>query len=277
MTPPDTIRSLREVSLADIQQVGGKAAGLGEISKAGCEVPPGFVVPRQYYERWLDRDLGQSFENEIREQCERLGAKYYAVRSSGIVEDGTSASWAGQFDTYLGIEQETVLARIYDCWKSPGSVHATAYAKQNDALSKRWDMAVVVQAMIASEVSGVLFTVDPVARDYNVCSLEAVAGLGEFLVQGRVTPQSYVINRDTGKIVEERLHRQHKALKLTDTGIEEIELPPEYVLPLTVATIADLVSIGLRLELHFGRPQDIEWTYAKGILSVVQSRPITTL
>jgi pyruvate,water dikinase len=272
-----SIRYLRELSLVDIQQVGGKAAGLGEISRAGCDVPPGFVVPREYHEQWLRGKLDRSFEGDVRDYCARVGARYYAVRSSGIVEDGTSASWAGQFDTYLGIEQEMVPARIYDCWRSPGSAHATAYAEGHGALETRWDMAVIVQTMIASDVSGVLFTVDPVTRDRGVCSLEAVAGLGELLVQGRVTPQSYVIDKTTGGIVEERVHRQRKAMQLTETGVRQIELPPDYVIPLPAEAIASVVAIGLRLEQHFGRPQDIEWTYAQGSLFVIQSRPITTL
>jgi phosphoenolpyruvate synthase/pyruvate phosphate dikinase len=273
--PP--IVDLREVSRADLNQVGGKAASLGEISKAGGGVPSGFVVPREYRDQWLEETLDRSFETSIKTCCKQIGAKYYAVRSSSVVEDGMSASWAGQFDTYLGIEQDMVPSRIYACWNSPGSAHATAYAERQGTLTKHWDIAVVVQAMVASDVSGVLFTVDPVTQDERYCSLEAVAGLGELLVQGRVTPQSYVIDRKSGAVIEERAHRQLEAMRLTENGIRQVQLPPKYKIPLTADKIVEVVSIGLKLEEYFGQPQDIEWAYCKGSLFVLQSRPITTL
>lgn len=271
------VRSLRDLSQADVAQVGGKAASLGEISRAGCTVPPGFVVPRGYRERWSSGASSPELEADVCEACDSVGAEWYAVRSSGIVEDGATASWAGQFDTYLGTRPGDVVARIYDCWRSPGSAHATAYAEQHGALETRWSMAVVVQAMIASEMSGVLFTVDPVMPSSDVCSLEVVAGLGEVLVQGQVTPESYVIRRASGEVVERHRHRQRRALTLTAVGVKEIELPADYRLPLTGATIRELVEIGLRLEDHFGSPQDVEWAYWRGSIYVVQSRPITTL
>jgi phosphoenolpyruvate synthase/pyruvate phosphate dikinase len=274
---PLPIRSLGEVSRSDTAEVGGKAAALGEVAGAGCDIPPGFVVPRRYREQWSRGEPDPSFGEQVRRACELVGASSYAVRSSAVVEDGGSASWAGQFDTYLGVAPDAVPARIIDCWKSPGSVHATEYARQHGASEQRWEMAVVVQEMIDSEVSGVLFTVDPVSGDRSTCALEAVAGLGELLVQGRVTPQAYTIDRATRRILSERPHRQRTQLKLAGTGTRELALPAGYDLPLGSGTITRLVGIGLRLEQHFGAPQDIEWTCSGGSLFVLQSRPVTTL
>jgi phosphoenolpyruvate synthase/pyruvate phosphate dikinase len=278
MTAADGLRSLSSVSLSDLASVGGKAAALGEIAQAGCRVPPGFVVPREYRERALRGDLDQhAFELEVVQRCDELGPTSLAVRSSGVSEDGTDASWAGQFTTYLNVKRNDVVARIRECWQSPGSAHASAYAARHNALDRRWDLAVIVQAMVASEISGVLFTVDPVSKDSSQCAVEAVVGLGEPLVQGEVTPQSYVLDRVTGEVLEEHEGQQQVALRLTDSGIERVALDTGRERSLTEAKLSELVEMGLRLEKHFGRPQDIEWVYEGDVLSVVQSRPITTL
>lgn len=275
MVEPPSIRSIADVSIDDLAEVGGKAAGLGEIVRAGCRVPPGFVVSRDWRALWGAGVLDATFERRIHMCCVEVGARYFAVRSSAIVEDGSSASWAGQFQTYLGIKADDVPARIYDCWRSPASLHATAYAEVHGAEEERWDMAVIVQAMIPSVISGVLFTIDPVSTRPNVSSLEAIVGLGELLVQGQVTPQSYVIDRMTGEILESRSHRQRHALRLTDDGIISVDVPPDYALPLSDLSIAELMELGLKLEKHFGSPQDIEWAYADDSVFIVQSRPIT--
>jgi phosphoenolpyruvate synthase/pyruvate phosphate dikinase len=278
MTAAPGLRSLDSLSLRDLAFVGGKAAALGEIVRAGCRVPPGFAVPGEYRRRAIRGDLDEeAFELEVGRRCEELGPVPLAVRSSGVSEDGADASWAGQFTTYLGVRGGDVVARIRDCWRSPGSAHASAYAARHDALEQRWDLAVIVQAMVASEISGVLFTVDPVSKDPSQCSVEAVVGLGEPLVQGEVTPQSYVLDRVTGKVLNEHGGQQDVALWLTDAGMERVTLADGDQVPLTAGQLSELVATGLRLERHFGRPQDVEWVYGEGLLSVVQSRPITTL
>lgn len=278
MTAAGGLRSLDGVSLSDLASVGGKAAALGEIARAGCRVPPGFVVPREYRERELRGDLDQgAFELEVVQRCDELGPRTFAVRSSGVSEDGADASWAGQFTTYLDVGRDDVVARIRECWQSPGSAHASAYAARHGALDQRWELAVIVQAMVAGTVSGVLFTVDPVTKDPSRCAIEAVAGLGEPLVQGEVTPQSYVLDRETGKVLEEHEGQQPVALRLTDGGMARVALADRSEARLSEAKLSELVKTGLRLETHFERPQDIEWVYDDDVLSVVQSRPITTL
>lgn len=278
MTTGPGLRALHEVSFADLESVGGKAAALGEIARAGCRVPQGFVVPCAYRRRVLARELEPTvFEAQVRERCDALGERFFAVRSSGVGEDGVRASWAGQFATYLGVRAEEVVARIHDCWCSPGSAHATAYAARHGASESRWDLAVIVQAMVAAEISGVLFTVDPVSKDPRLCSLEVVVGLAEPLVQGEVTPQSYLIDRASGRVVDHHQHDQHTALRLTEAGLQRVALVPDEAGMQGRGLLSELIDIGIRLERQFGRPQDIEWACARGVVSIIQSRPITTV
>lgn len=278
MTVSVGLRSLHEVSFADLGSIGGKAAALGEIARAGCRVPPGFVVPCVDRRRVLGGEVDPAaFEAQVRERCDALDERFFAVRSSGVGEDGVHASWAGQFATYLGVRAGDVVARIHDCWRSPGSAHATAYAESRGASGDRWDLAVIVQAMVAAEISGVLFTVDPVSKDPRLCSIEVVAGLAEPLVQGEVTPQSYVVDRVIGKVVGQHAHHQRTALRLTESGLRSVDLQHDELGALGRELLSELVDVGTHLERHFGRPQDIEWVYARGAVSIVQSRPITTL
>jgi rifampicin phosphotransferase len=277
MSAGEEFRWLREVRDHDRVDVGGKAAGLGELSQIGCSVPPGFVIPRRYRECWLEDQLPSSFASEVAGWCGQLGARFYAVRSSASIEDGADASWAGQFETFLGVKSDFVVNRVVDCWSSLTSVHALAYGAQHGINPRETGMAAIVQEMIPSEISGVLFTVDPMKPESGLCCVEAVSGLGQVLVQGEVTPQFYSLDRTTGSVVSERVHRQRNALRLSGAGLSGVPLPPGYVLPLRGDTLRELVKLGLRLEQHFGTPQDIEWTCVREILTVVQSRPITTL
>ena len=136
-------------------------------------------------------------------------------------------------------------------------------------------MGVVVQGMVASEVSGVLFTCDPVSRESGLMAIEAVAGLGEVLVQGLATPESYVIETRTRRIVERRPHAQSQMLVLGD-GVEEVQVPPTEGALLSPGILDQLVETGALLERHFSVPQDIEWAISDGELSILQSRPVTS-
>jgi pyruvate,water dikinase len=277
MSGGTSIAALEDIRFQDIDFAGGKAAGLGEIVHVGCNVPAGFVVPRHYRDRWASGRLDIAFESEVARWCLRIGGSYFAVRSSALIEDGGNASWAGQYATFLGVSPVEVAKRIVDCWLSPGSPHATAYAAHRNALEARWDMAVVVQTMIASEFSGVMFTVDPVSSQDRFCSVEVVAGLGEPLVQGRVTPQSYLLDRVTGEVIQERRSRQQVAMVQSEAGVETVDLPSGWMGRFSHTILRDLVQLGRRLEQHFGRPQDVEWAFASNTLYVLQSRPITTI
>jgi pyruvate,water dikinase len=197
-----------------------------------------------------------------------------AVRSSAVAEDSETASFAGQQETYLGIrDAATASARVVDCWASFFSERALFYRERRGSLDDL-RMAVVVQAMVAADVAGVLFTADPVSRRRDRMIVEAVFGLGELAVAGAVTPDNYVIDRDGG-------------LKRSRIAVQPFALVGGVERPLTeeeggARTLSDddlvaLATLGRRLEEELGTPQDIEWAIAGGNLYLLQSRPVTTL
>jgi pyruvate,water dikinase len=261
------VLSLREIHRTSFLLTGGKGANLGELCRiAGINVPDGFCVTTEAYASVVgNRALGATIENMlIPEDIEREivaalvhhgeGAPY-AVRSSATTEDGLSASFAGQYDSYLNITgRESILWHIRQCWASLFTERAISYRLQNGFDDPRKiQLAVVVQKMIAADAAGVLFTADPLSGNRKVMSIEAVVGPGEALVSGLVTPDSYKVRE--GRI--ESVRRDGRVL--------------------TEEQIVQLERIGRTIEAHFGRPQDIEWCLAEGVFYIVQSRPITTL
>ncbi|WP_127503877.1 rifamycin-inactivating phosphotransferase [Actinoplanes solisilvae] len=260
--------------------VGGKGANLGELLRMdGVRVPPGFVVTTDAFrlimaEARVDDLLSRlgadirTVSAQIREAIEgtaipgELAAAItgaldetvaYAVRSSATAEDLPNASFAGQQDSYLNVVgSAAVLEHVSRCWASLFTERAVTYRRRHNIDDRTVLMAVVVQRMVPADVSGVLFTADPVSGNRKVATVDAVSGLGEDLVSGLVNPDHFKVR-----------------------GGEIIEKPA--VGALTDDQVVRLVELGRRVEAHFGRPQDIEWCLADGDFQVVQSRPITTL
>jgi pyruvate,water dikinase len=182
------------------------------------------------------------------------------VRSSAVSEDGGTASYAGQQETYLNVRgAEAVVHHVRQCWGSFFSPRALFYRAQKGALSDT-SMAVVVQEMVAADKSGVMFTADPVQRRRDHLVIEAVAGPGESMVSGEVTPDHYVVDRGDGWLVREFHPRTEADGRLLSSD-----------------ELGRLREMGLRLEAFFGGPQDVEWCIRGGKLWLLQSRPITTL
>ncbi|MGP3964775.1 PEP/pyruvate-binding domain-containing protein [Nonomuraea sp. 3N208] len=237
---------LSEIDSSMIDLVGGKAAGLGEMIKAGERVPDGFCLT---VESFKSRNLPES---ELIAAYERLGGGRVAVRSSATAEDLPDASFAGQQDTYLNVEgADPLIDAVRRCWDSLHTERAVAYRATvgiDDAA-----MAVVVQRMIDPVVAGVLFTANPITGCRTEMIVDAAPGLGTAIVDGTVVPDHYVLGN------------QAPALPDGDgcLGKEQLE---------------ELRHAGRRLQEHFGSPQDIEWAIdAAGTLWLLQSRPITTL
>ena len=217
---------------------------------------------------------------EISGAVARLGDRdAYAVRSSATAEDLPTASFAGQQDTYLNvIGSEAVLGHISRCWASLFTERAVVYRLSNGFDPRTVLMAVVVQRMVPAEVAGTLFTADPVTSDRTVTYVEAVPGLGEALVSGRVDADSYRV-RD-GAVVATSIATKRIAVEADPAGgtRESVINPPNRDQPaLTEAQVLALARLGRRIEAHVGSPQDIEWCLADGAFHIVQSRPITTL
>jgi rifampicin phosphotransferase len=267
------------VDFSDVEQsmvaaVGGKGAGLGELSRIdGVRVPDGFCVTTDAFRRALDGVDLDGDPAAIREAIEaaalpeeiaaailasyaRLGDDTpCAVRSSATAEDLPTASFAGQQDSYLDVRgPEAILDGVRCCWASLFTDRAVAYREQNGFDHRAVAMGVVVQRMVAATAAGTLFTADPLGGNREVASIEAVRGLGEALVSGQVNADGY---------------------KVRDGRVTESEPVGEPVL--AEAQAVELAALGRRIEAHFGRPQDIEWCLDDEGFAVVQSRPITTL
>jgi pyruvate,water dikinase len=203
-----------------------------------------------------------------------------AVRSSAVCEDGESASFAGQQETFLNVRgAQEVVRRVQDCWASFFTPRAMFYrAEKGDINDTR--MAVVIQEMIAADKSGVMFTVDPVSKTREHLVIEAVFGLGEGVVSGLITPDHYVINKIDGSKIREFIAPQSTAIVCEpDGGTREIDLAEEQgaARVLTGQQLDCLVKLGIKLEEFFGAPQDVEWCIRGDEIFLLQSRPITNL
>lgn len=249
-------RDLEELGKQDVAIVGGKAASLGELQKAGIPIPPGFAITTKAYKKYLHEGLPVKLRDEIFNAFDNLGAQKVAVRSSAVAEDSSTASWAGQLESYLNVTRDDLIDRIYDCWNSIHSERALAYAAQQDVSEEQLLVAVVVQKMVNSEISGVMFTVNPVNKDVSELMIEAAPGLGEAIVQGAVTPDNFVLDKKTFKIKSKALAA---GFRLSDNKLKAI------------------AKLGVEIENYFGSPQDIEWALEKRKIYILQSRPITTL
>ncbi len=203
------------------------------------------------------------------------------MRSSAVGEDGETASFAGQQETFLNVRGDEAVARdVRECWASYFAPRALFYRAQKGTLSDT-RMAVVVQEMVLAEKSGVLFTMDPIRKRRDHMVIEAVFGLGEGVVSGMITPDQYVVDRTSGAVVNEHISVQSIAVlhDVDNGGTRHVELSEaeggERVLD--VDELHDLRTTGLRVEACLGGPQDIEWSFRGGELLLLQSRPITTL
>ena len=309
--------SFKKLPADAVAIAGGKGASLARIAAAGFPVPPGFVVCTAALSWFLGDDgarlvrglaglnveqrdslekasraicdwicahsLPRNLEEAIHRAYVELGRgtpdALVAVRSSGISEDSETASFAGQQETYLNVSgTDAVTDRIRDCWASFFSQRALFYRGMRAALTEA-SIAVVVQEMVQSERSGVMFTVDPVQKRREHMVIEAVFGLGEGIVSGSITPDHLVIDRENGSIVEEFVAYKSSAVVWdgADAVTTEVKLPEEKAKArvLTEADVASLRQMGLRLEEHFGKPQDVEWSFRGEHLVLLQSRPIT--
>ncbi|MES2971537.1 MAG: PEP/pyruvate-binding domain-containing protein [Patescibacteria group bacterium] len=267
------IFGLSDVSKADIALVGGKAAGLGEMIQAGIQVPPGFVVTTDGFRSGMTKELEQTALKAF----DHFGVQRVAVRSSAVAEDSSSASWAGQLETYLNVGRGGLIEAIQKCWQSINSTHAKAYADENKVSKDQRAVAVVVQAMVDSEIAGVMFTANPVNNNVGQTVIETVYGLGELLVQGTVTPESLIIDKKSALVLERQPHRQTKKLVYRDGKNQQVSVSKSKKPILTNEQIAQLLSAADNIEHHYKSPQDIEWAINDNKLYIVQSRPITTL
>lgn len=234
----------------------------------------------------IDGEIPEDIRNEIissyKKLCERaLNEVFVAVRSSATAEDLPTASFAGQQSTYLNIKgPENVVKSVKDCWASLFEPRAIYYRVQNNFEHMKVGLAAVVQQMIQSERSGVMFTVDPLYQDPNLLAIEAGYGLGETVVSGQITPDTYRVDKSSMKLIDKSISKQTWMLIKGKDGNNvhaDIKDEMQEKQKLIENDILDLAKIGVQIEQHYSFPQDIEWAYERGNLYIVQSRPITTL
>ena len=296
----------------------------GEVTRAGIPVPPGFVLLSSAFDRFLSEvDLNEEIDTiiihgvnreamhtvehasekiqqlileakmpvDIKEVVEnefkKLGAEYVAVRSSATAEDSSSAAWAGQLDTFLNATEDSLIQNVQKCWASLFTPRAIFYRFEKGMHDKKISVAVVVQKMIQSEVSGIAFSVHPVTEDRNQMIIEAGFGLGEAIVSGQVTPDSFVVEKNPRRIIDTNIATQSHALRrangASSTGSGQANEWHELTEAeggkptLTEVQVLELAEIIVRIENHYGFPCDIEWALEAGTFFITQSRPITTL
>lgn len=288
------IREFQKIKKKDVPVVGGKGANLGEMFNAGLPVPNGFCITGYAFDEYMKRNSSEKscseiasgqiwpeLEAEILEYYTMLGENVrVAVRSSATAEDLPEASFAGQQETYLNvIGREELIISIKKCFASLYSDRAVTYRKQANFDKVKVSLAVVIQKMVESEVSGVLFTADPVNQDTNKMMLNASWGLGEGIVSGKVTPDIYTYSKVEKGILNKRLGDKDILICYADTGIEEKKTPAEQKsrFCLSDKEALGIFEMGQKVEDHYGSPQDIEWAIEDGKLYLLQARPITTL
>lgn len=234
----------------------------------------------------IPKDLALEIIDSYLKLSGRFMHVYVAVRSSATAEDLPQASFAGQQATFLNIKGEAnLLVSVRECWASLFTPRAIFYRVQNNISHDKVKISVIVQKMIQSEASGVMFTLDPVTNQKDRIIIEAVWGLGETIVQGLVTPDRYVVQKDTFSILSKKVADQ--SILLTKSGIEtkEIRTPKKLVgrQKITDSEVITLAKIADKIHRHYYFPQDIEWAKEKaslgrpGKLYIVQTRPVTTI
>lgn len=203
-----------------------------------------------------------------------------AVRSSATAEDLPEASFAGQQESYLNIIGDAnVLIKVKECWMSLFGARSIFYRQQQNFDHFKVGIAVPVQQMVQSEVSGVMFTVDPISMDRDKIVIEAVFGLGDYIVQGVVTPDHYEVTKAGDRIVSKQISKQEVMEVRNTQGVKEVKVADKLqeTQKLSDEFVVELARLGKQVHQHYFFPQDIEWAYANKKLYIIQSRPITTL
>lgn len=308
-------KNFKDISKKDAGIAGGKGASLGEMTQNKMQVPSGFVVLAEAFDEFLrETDLGveikaafskvdygniNSVEKasgkirdlindaevppnitlEIMKSFKELKAPLVAVRSSATAEDSSIASWAGELESYMNITEKNLAKAVKDCWSSLFTPRAIFYGYEKGMYKQHVAVAVVVQKMVQSEISGIVFTVHPVTEDRAHMVIEAGYGLGEAIVGGEITPDTYVINKKKKIIIDKNISNQSMMIVRGPKGVKRINVPKakQERQKLSDKKILELADICLSIEKHYKKPQDIEWALEKGKLYIIQSRPITTL
>lgn len=323
------IKFFKDLGRNDAEIAGGKGASLGEMTNAKIPVPPGFVILSDAFEYFLKENglveeieailekinhkemeevdkasetiqamilekemkIPADLQKEIKDSFKKLNAKFVAVRSSATAEDGATNAWAGQLDSFLNTTSKELEENVKKCFASLFTPRAIFYRFEKGLNDSHISVAVVVQKMVNSEKSGIAFSVHPVTEDRNQIIIEASWGLGEAIVSGQVTPDSYVVEKEPRNILDVNIAEKGRGLfRRTGSGSPSQnatanqanvwkDLPSKKANEqcLSGKEILEFSDLILKIEKHYGFPCDIEWAFEKGKFYITQSRPITTL
>lgn len=304
------IKWFKDINLSDFNLVGGKAYNLSRLLNYGIKVPNGFVVTTLAYDAYIKKNQlkqrldyilnngrpsvekskeikalfnVESFPAELKQQMllemNKIASGRVAVRSSSTVEDLPGMSFAGQYNSYLNVRESDLIKKVVLCWQSLWNERAIEYrAKYN--VKTEFSHGVVIQEMIKSRLSGVIFTANPINGIRNEILINASYGLGEAIVSGKVNPDQYIIDKMSGKVLKNEISSKEILCQYTQDGIEYVPAPEESrrISSLKENHIKDIVEESVKIEDYFGKPQDIEFAFDdNNELFVVQSRDITTL
>jgi len=235
----------------------------------------------QIQELILTTVFPKNLELEIFNEYKKMNMKLVAVRSSATAEDGIGHAWAGQLDTFLNTDTKNLILNIQKCWASLYASRAIFYRFQKELHNNSISIAVVVQEMVQSEISGIAFSVHPVSEDINELIIEAGYGLGEAIVSGKVTPDSYIVKKNTLEITNKYISTQNKKLVFSEENKinvwKDISNTDSNLQKLSDEQVQKLSKIIIEIENFYNSPQDIEWAYFQKEFYITQSRPITTL
>jgi phosphoenolpyruvate synthase/pyruvate phosphate dikinase len=291
-----TIVWLGEGNCGDCTLLGGKAASLCKLA-GDYRVPPGFSLTASAYDRAvaaglasdggpdgvaLPSDLYEDLSRAYRELGRRSGVETpsVAVRSSALDEDGLGASFAGQHETFLNVVGASAVAQaVVRCWSSALSARALEYRRRQELGREHIRIAVLVQLMVPADVSAVVFSANPVTGSRGEVVVNASWGLGESIVGGTVTPDSYVLRKVDMDLIERRIADKRRMTVLAPEGTREAEVPRFLRTQPALAEdqAREMARLAVDLEERMGHPVDVECALHAGRLYLLQSRPITTV
>jgi len=243
-------------------------------------------VAKQIRNKIKKGTIPQNIKNEVVKAYKKLSGgsfkhSFVAVRSSATAEDAPGTSFAGQQITFLNVKGESnVLEKIKECWSSLFTARSIYYRHINKVPHPKVKISVIVQKMVQSDVSGVMFSVDPVTNEKDRIVIEAVWGLGEMIVQGSVIPDKYVVQKDTFYILSKEVNSQDIQLIKNSFGETKEQKVPKKLKNKSKLSDKEIISLAKyadTLQKHYFFPQDSEWAREKGKLYIVQTRPVTTL
>jgi pyruvate,water dikinase len=266
----------------DAGLVGGKAANLSRLARMYHHVPDGFFLSVTVMDEGHPLDLRSDIIAAISAlmACHSQPDFTAAVRSSAVDEDGAAASFAGQHDTYLNVVgADAIIQAVTRCWESARSEHALNYRRQHGLSVERPQIAVIVQQLVAADAAAVVFSANPITGNRNEVMINASWGLGESIVGGIVTPDTFIVRKTDLTVVQRIIADKQRMTVTVPGGTHEVDVPRflRNTTSLKDEHVIEMAKLAMTLETTMEHPVDVECAYAGGDLYLLQCRPITTL